>query len=183
MLKRVFMDGSNPSTAQEAQVAFLNEVLQPEALAGVTAGDVDHQPEVGPHHVVARLGVALLDAVGELSFRLGVEQRRVVDLAEVGFEGVLGGAYLAAQESGHGENPSSVKSLGGVVRSVRPSGPGGMRVCCKVGQEFRGSKFCGKKCAGTIPQGGGGREDPATSEQILNDGARGRSRRPPAAPR
>ena len=72
--------------AQQAEVAFLDEVLQAQALAGVAAGDVDDQAQVGADHAVAGLAVAVLDAVGQLLLLLGVEQRRLVDLAEVGLQ-------------------------------------------------------------------------------------------------
>ena len=41
---------------QQAEVAFLDQVLQAEPLAGVAAGDVDHQPQVGADHPVAGRG-------------------------------------------------------------------------------------------------------------------------------
>ncbi len=72
--------------AQQAEVAFLDQVLQAEALAGVAAGDVHHQAQVGAHHAVAGLAVAVLDAVGQLLLFLGIEQRRFVDLAEIRFQ-------------------------------------------------------------------------------------------------
>ena len=71
---------------QQAEVAFLDQVLQAQPLAGVAAGDVDHQPQVGPDHPVAGLAVAVLDAVGELLLLVGGEQGRLVDLAEVGLQ-------------------------------------------------------------------------------------------------
>ena len=60
------------------QVALSDEVRQAQTSAWVVAGDVDHQAEVGAHHVVARLLVALLDAVGDHSARdvLGQSRRR-----------------------------------------------------------------------------------------------------------
>ena len=72
--------------AQQAEIAFLDQVLQAQPLAGVTAGDVDDEAEVGADHAVAGLAVAVLDAVGQLLFFFRVEQRRFVDLAEVGFQ-------------------------------------------------------------------------------------------------
>ena len=49
---------------QQAEVAFLDQVLQGQPLARVAAGDVHHQPQVGPHHLVAGLGVADRDLCG-----------------------------------------------------------------------------------------------------------------------
>ena len=40
---------------QQAEIALFDQVLQAEPLAGVAAGDVDHQPQVGPDHAVAGL--------------------------------------------------------------------------------------------------------------------------------
>ena len=75
-----------PRAPTAAEVALRDKVLQPQALAGVPAGDIDHQAQVGAHHAVAGLAVAVLDAVGQLLLLLGVEQRRLVDLAEVGLQ-------------------------------------------------------------------------------------------------
>ena len=51
---------------QQAEVALFDQVLQAEALAGVAAGDVDHQPQVGADHAVAGAGVAVADGHGQL---------------------------------------------------------------------------------------------------------------------
>ncbi len=70
---------------QQAQVALFDEVLQAEALAGVAAGDVHHQPQVGADHLIARLDVAASDRAGQLLLVGGREQGRFVDLAEIRF--------------------------------------------------------------------------------------------------
>ncbi len=44
--------------AQQTEVAFLDEVLQAQPLAGVAAGDVDDQAQVGPDHLVAGLDLS-----------------------------------------------------------------------------------------------------------------------------
>ena len=72
--------------AQQPQVAFLDQVLQAEPLAGVAAGDVHDQAEVGPHHAVARLAVAVLDPAGQHLLLVRVEQRGFVDLSQVGLQ-------------------------------------------------------------------------------------------------
>ena len=69
--------------AQQAEVALLDQVLQAQALAGVAAGDVYHQPQVGADHAVAGGQVAVADADGEVAFVLRGQQRGLVDLAEV----------------------------------------------------------------------------------------------------
>ena len=72
----MFIVGVEPlDGAQQAEVAFLDQVLQAQALAGVAAGDVDDQAQVGADHLVAGLAVAVLDAVGQLLLLVGVEQR------------------------------------------------------------------------------------------------------------
>ena len=86
---------------QQAQVALLDQVLQAQALAGISAGDVDHQAEVGADHAVAGLRVAAADGHGQFVLVVGREQRGLVDLAEVGLQGRLHGCGLAAACLGH----------------------------------------------------------------------------------
>ena len=54
--------------AEQAEVAFFDQVLQGQALAGVAAGDVDHQPQVGPDHPVAGLGAPPFRCRGRAPF-------------------------------------------------------------------------------------------------------------------
>jgi len=89
--------------AQQAQVAFLDEILQAETLAGVAPRDVHDQPQVGADHAVAGFAVALFDAIGEAFFIVGVEQRRFVDLAQVGFQRRLDRIGAETARSCHGE--------------------------------------------------------------------------------
>ena len=88
---------------QQAEVALLDQVLQAQALAGVAAGDVDHQAQVGADHAVAGLGVALADGDGQFLLVVGREQRGLVDLAEVGLQRRLdgGGDVSASCGLGH----------------------------------------------------------------------------------
>ncbi len=61
----MFIVGVEPLDGpQQAEVAFLDQVLQGEALAGVAAGDVDDEAQVGADHLVAGLGAALADLRG-----------------------------------------------------------------------------------------------------------------------
>ncbi len=69
--------------AEQAEIALFNQIFKIQSVADVAAGDVDDQAEVGPHHPLARFVVAVLDAVDELLFFLGVEQGRLVNLAEI----------------------------------------------------------------------------------------------------
>ena len=86
---------------EQAEVAFLDQVLQAQALAGIAAGDVDHQPQIGADHAVAGLGVAGADGHGQLVLVVGREQRGLVDLAEIGLQGRLHQGGLAAACLGH----------------------------------------------------------------------------------
>ncbi len=88
---------------QQAEVALLDQVLQAQPLAGVAAGDVDDQAQVGAHHAVAGLAVAVLDPVGELLLLVRVEQRRLVDLAQVGLQRRLDRYRSATAWSCHGD--------------------------------------------------------------------------------
>ena len=86
------MAGSKPfDRAEQAEVALLDQVLQAQALAGVAAGDVDHQAQVGADHAVAGLDVALADGDGQFLLVVGREQRRFVDLPQVRFQRRLDG--------------------------------------------------------------------------------------------
>src|SRR5262249_32248692 len=92
--------------AEQTEVALLNQVLKAESLAGVTAGDVHDQAEVGPDHAVARLVVAQLDPVRQLFLFLRIEQRRLVDLAQVGLQRRLDRVIPETAWSCHEEVPT-----------------------------------------------------------------------------
>ncbi len=85
---------------QQAQVALFDQVLQAEALAGVAAGDVDHQAEVGADHAVAGGRVAVADGDGQLALVVGRQERGLVDLAEVRLQRRLDGGGAAAARLG-----------------------------------------------------------------------------------
>ena len=105
--------------ADEAEVAFLDEVEEEHAAAGVALGEGDYESQVGfeqvvfgslavvddPAHglleVLVHVGVfgelvfgveACFDAHGEVDFLLCVEQGDLADLLEVVLDGVGGGA-------------------------------------------------------------------------------------------
>src|SRR5262249_45829064 len=88
--------------AEKPQIAFFYEVLQAQSLAGVAAGNVDHEAKVGAHHPVAGFAVAVLDPVGQLLLFVGAQKRRLVDLAEVRLEWGLDGVAASTAWSGHG---------------------------------------------------------------------------------
>ncbi len=71
---------------QQPEVAFLDQVLQTQAFAGVAAGDVDDQSQVGADHPVAGPDVAVADPMAEFLLVVGGQQSRFVDFAEVGFQ-------------------------------------------------------------------------------------------------
>ena len=68
--------------AQQAEVSLFDQVLQAQPFAGVAAGDVDHKAQVGAHHAIAGLHVALADGDGQFLLLRGVEQGGFVDFAE-----------------------------------------------------------------------------------------------------
>ena len=77
---------------QQAEVAFFDEVLQAEAFARVAAGDVHDEPQVGADHAVAGRACRPGRCCVASSFSSSrVEQRRFVDLAEIGFQRRLNG--------------------------------------------------------------------------------------------
>ena len=79
---RVHARGRSLRRPAAAQVAFVDQVLQAETLAGVAAGDVDDEAQVGAHHAVAGFAVAVLDAVGELLLFVRRQERRLIDFAQ-----------------------------------------------------------------------------------------------------
>jgi hypothetical protein len=88
---------------QQAKVALLDQVGQRQPAVGVAAGDADHQPQVGPHHVVAGQGVAAGDRLGEPLLVGGREQGGLIDVAQIGFERILhGGCGGLAMRRWHG---------------------------------------------------------------------------------
>ncbi len=88
--------------AEQTQVSLFDQVLQAESLAGVAAGDVDHQPQVGADHAIAGLHVAAADGHGQFVLVVGREQGGLIDLPQVGFQGRLHGGEWAAAGLGHG---------------------------------------------------------------------------------
>ena len=62
--------------ADEADRALLDQVEEGQALVAVALGDRDHEAQVGARHVVLRVEVAALDALGEGDLLLGGQQRR-----------------------------------------------------------------------------------------------------------
>src|SRR5213079_2166493 len=90
---------------QQAEVALLDQVLQAKAFAGVAAGDVDDEAEVGADHLVAGGLVAVLNAVSELLFLVGGKKRGLIDLAEISLQRRLDGLAAEPARSSHGESP------------------------------------------------------------------------------
>ena len=92
---------------QQSQVAFLDQVLQTESLAGVAAGYVDHQAQVGTDHPVPGIIVATLNPVGQLLLLVGIEERSFIDLTEICFQGRLNHIASLPARSGHREFSSA----------------------------------------------------------------------------
>ena len=89
------MAGSKPSTARSRpRLPSSIRSCRLKPLAGVAAGDVDHQPQVRADHAVAGLVVAAADGDGQFVLVVGREQRGLVDLAEVGLQRRLHGRRI-----------------------------------------------------------------------------------------
>jgi hypothetical protein len=99
--------------AEQAEIAFFDQILKTEPFAGVAARDVDDEPEVGANHLIPGRGVAVFDSVCELLLLVGGKQGRLIDLAEIGLQGRLDGLASEPARSSHGEVP-----CGGRTESV-----------------------------------------------------------------
>ena len=93
---------------QEAEVPLGDQVLEVEALADVAAGDVDDQAEVGADHAVAGLDVAQADLLGERFFLVSRQERRLVDLAQVGFQRRLDWVAALFTQACHADTSSAI---------------------------------------------------------------------------
>ena len=68
---------------EQSQVAFLNQIQEGHAAAGVMLGNADNQPQVGPHHAIARLGIAARNAMRQLLFFVGGQQLVLADFRKI----------------------------------------------------------------------------------------------------
>ena len=109
--------------AEQAEVAFFDQVLQAEALAGVGAGDVDDEAEIGADHVIAGHVVAGRNRLGEPLFLLRAEQRRAVDLGQVRVQRRLERVVLFTAWSCHGRQMSWANLWPTLCRRGRASAP------------------------------------------------------------
>src|SRR4051812_23987523 len=66
----------------QAHDPLLDEVVERETLPAVTAGHVDHKPQVRSDHSILRVEIAALDALCELDLLCGCEQRILRGLLE-----------------------------------------------------------------------------------------------------
>src|SRR5690606_4591071 len=78
-----------PGGPDEAEVAFVDQVAEGDALVLILLGDRDDEAEVRSDQLVERLLVALLDQAGELRLLLPAEEWVCTDLLEVLVEGPL----------------------------------------------------------------------------------------------
>ena len=69
--------------ANQAHVAFLDEIEEGHAAADVLLGNADHKTQVRFGELVLRLLVTLLDQLCVVHLLLGLEQRHAADLLEV----------------------------------------------------------------------------------------------------
>lgn len=86
----------------QADVAFVDEVEEGEAVVLVIAGDFDDQAEVGLDHVFAGAEVAGLDTGGEGDFLLRSEQGDLADLAQIQSVGGVPVVAIPAHRGGIG---------------------------------------------------------------------------------
>ena len=70
----------------QAHVPLVDQIEQGHAVILVLAGNLDHEPQVGLDHPLARLAVALLDPGGQMIFLLDGQQRRLANLAQIEVE-------------------------------------------------------------------------------------------------
>ena len=77
--------------------------------------------------MVAGFAVAVLDAVGQQAFLFRVQQRRLIDLMEIGFQGLLSGTEL------DGVPVETWRTPRGVNRGVFPGN--------RLAQTFTGEPF------------------------------------------
>ena len=83
-----FVDG-----AEEAEIPFLNEVEERKVrrAADILLCNRNDKAQVAPREDVARLCIALLDALRELALLGGGQERVLPDLAEIDLDGVIAG--------------------------------------------------------------------------------------------
>ena len=102
--------------ADQAEVAFLDQVEQRHAGAGVVPGDRHDEPQVALDQPILRLLVALVLAAGELALLGMGQQTPVADLADVELERVLrrsgAGSGVASSPTGSKRDFARLPSIG-----------------------------------------------------------------------
>src|SRR5690606_2886229 len=88
-------------SADQAEVALVDEVAKCDALVLVLLGYGDDEAEVGADELVERFLIADADGLGQLHLVLAVEQRVRADLLEVLIEGALIVHTLACRVEAH----------------------------------------------------------------------------------
>ncbi len=88
----------------EADVAFLDQVAQGQAIAHVAAGHVHHETQVMQHQLAGRLQVLLVvEAQGELALLLGAQHRDGMHRLDIGIQAAdRAHGQVAAQGCGCG---------------------------------------------------------------------------------
>ena len=105
---------------QQPEVALLDEILQRQPLAGVAAGDVHDQSQIGPHHAIASREVALADPRGQLALVGGGQQGGFVDFAQIRFQRRLDRGAGSSAFAGGGHRRLSIGRKG---RAGKPGPP------------------------------------------------------------
>src|SRR5450830_217128 len=88
--------------ADEAEVAFLDEIQEQHASAHVALGDGHDEAQVGLDELALGVHVAALDALGQRHLFFGREERYLADLLEIHAHGVVGERLRREIELGDG---------------------------------------------------------------------------------
>jgi len=71
----------------QADVAFLDQVTQGQAITGVTAGDVHHEAQVGEHQITGGVQIFVeVQPLGQLTFFVDAEHGHAVHRADIGIQ-------------------------------------------------------------------------------------------------
>src|SRR6185437_8032492 len=89
------------SGANEAEVAFVDQIGQRNAVVLVALGDRHDEAQIGADESVERLRVAGANAAGELGFLVSREQRVGANLVQVGRQRIAAGQIVVARGGGN----------------------------------------------------------------------------------
>jgi len=139
------LEGSKRSTPFESEIALVDQVQQREAEAVVVLGDLHHQAEVGPDHVLAGHRVPLLDPCGKGILLGHGQERNLHRLPHVQVQRALGFIEVADRLRRRGHDGDAVDH-----QDARLEREGGQRSFCRSGVGPLGTGFrrAGVGCPG-----------------------------------